>query len=303
MAGGPVVRYLPRMNSRRARRLWPIGALVCVAAIVVGCDQPTSSPAAGSASPTTDEGFVLVAMGDSIPYNSPNDCPGCTGFVDSYASYLGAGLGEPVTVKNVSRHDGARSIDILGQVQSGSLETILGSADMVIISIGFNDQPPFVYAPEGCPPAPTSDSPAALAAAAPSQACIDAVVPVIEDQVAKVFSGIRAASPAAVVAVLTPYDTWRGWTALNALDDAALAALLDAETNWFHTWNAALCTEAEAIDAICVDVYRAFNGADGTRPAGDLVVPGDYTHPSQKGNDTIRDLLESSPLFDALPSG
>ena len=23
--------------------------------------------------------------GDSIPYNSPDDCPGCTGFVDQYA--------------------------------------------------------------------------------------------------------------------------------------------------------------------------------------------------------------------------
>jgi len=291
------------MNSRPGRRLWPIAALVCVAAIVVGCSQPTSPPTAGGASPTADDGFVLVAMGDSIPYNSPNDCPGCTGFVDSYAAYLGAELGEPVAVKNVSRHDGARSIDILGQVQSGSLQTILGSADMVIISIGFNDQPPFASAPEGCPPAPTSESPTALAAAAPSQACIDAVVPVIEDQVAKVFASIRASAPAAVVAVLTPYDTWRGWTELNVLDDAARTALLDAETNWFHTWNAALCAEAEAIDAICVDVYRAFNGADGTQPAGDLVVPGDYTHPSQKGNDTIRDLLESSPLLDALPSG
>jgi lysophospholipase L1-like esterase len=37
-------------------------------------------------------------------------------------------------------------------------------------------------------------------------------------------------------------------------------------------------------------VLQAFNGEDATTPAGDLVAA-DYTHPSQKGNDLIRDLL------------
>lgn len=38
----------------------------------------------------------LVAIGDSIPFNSPNDCVGCTGFVDQYAAALGKATGRAV---------------------------------------------------------------------------------------------------------------------------------------------------------------------------------------------------------------
>jgi len=57
-------------------------------------------------------------------------------------------------------------------------------------------------------------------------------------------------------------------------------------------WNAMLCSAAEANGVRCVDVHHAFNGPDGTTPAGDLLAPDD-THPSQRGNDTITRLLEA----------
>ena len=38
------------------------------------------------------------------------------------------------------------------------------------------------------------------------------------------------------------------------------------------------------------DLFGAFNGPDGTTPSGSLLAP-DYAHPSQEGNDRIRDLL------------
>lgn len=247
---------------------------------------------------------ILVAIGDSIPYNSPDDCPGCTGFVSSYASALETELGKPVTVANRSRHDGARSVDILRQMQSDdALLTALGTADVVLISIAFNDQPPFADSHDGCPPAVSmsaSELDAAEAVAATSYACIDTVVSVIRDQVADVFARLREAAPNAAVGVLTPYDTWRGWRTLDQLDEASRSSLLDAETYWFQTWNRALCDEAEAIDAVCVDAYRAFNGNDGTDPAGEYLAA-DYTHPSQQGNDLIRDLLVEATLPDHRP--
>jgi hypothetical protein len=38
-----------------------------------------------TAAGSTSQALYLVAIGDSIPNNSPQDCPGCTGFVDRYA--------------------------------------------------------------------------------------------------------------------------------------------------------------------------------------------------------------------------
>jgi lysophospholipase L1-like esterase len=78
-------------------------------------------------------------------------------------------------------------------------------------------------------------------------------------------------------------------------------ALYAAETYWFKQWTAAQCEEAEAAGAACIDVYSAFNGPDGTEPAGELLAA-DYTHPSQAGNDVIRDLLVDAGLSPALGS-
>jgi lysophospholipase L1-like esterase len=261
--------------------------------------SPSSEPS------TAITPFTLVALGDSIPYNSSDDCPGCTGFVDSYASALETALGVSVKVVNQSRHDGARTSDILRQVRSDeSLREQLGTADIAVISVAFNDQPPFADSHRGCPPATdgsASDADYVQAAAVTSHACIDSVVPLIRDGVAQVFAGIREVAPQAAIGVLTAYDTWRGWDYLDQFDEPTRSAVLDAETYWFKTWNAALCDEAAVIDAVCVDAYRAFNGADGTEPAGDYL-SGDYTHPSQKGNDVIRDLLIEAALPARRPS-
>lgn len=50
-------------------------------------------------------------------------------------------------------------------------------------------------------------------------------------------------------------------------------------------------------DAEWVDVYAAFNGPDGTDAAGDFLAA-DYTRPSQRGNDAIRQLLVDAALAD-----
>jgi lysophospholipase L1-like esterase len=243
----------------------------------------------------------VVAIGDSIPFNLDADCPGCTGFVESYAKALEAERGEPVLAVNRSRHDGARTIDIVEQLKTDeTLLRDLASAGVVVMSVGFNDQPPFVDQHPGCPPpvsdpAPTSD--VAKTAAATTSACIDTVVAVIRAQIADVFASVREVAPRASIAALTAYDSWRGWPELDAVDPATVEALYAAETAWFHEWNAAMCEEAAAVKATCIDVYAAFNGADGTDPPAEFVAA-DYTHPSQRGNDVIRDLLVEAALLD-----
>lgn len=263
---------------------------------------PTASPAESAvaeASPTAaGPDFVLVVIGDSIPYNSSQDCPGCTGFVDSYAAALETQLGRHVVVVNESRHDGARTIDIVEQLQTDqNLLDELATADLILISVGYNDQPPYADAHDGCPDPVDDSTPLDVVvqrAAATSHDCIDSVLAVIRSQVAEVFGATRGQAPDAPIGALTAYDSWIGWFFLNGFPDLR-DQLYDAESYWLHSWRDAMCAEAEAVGAICVDVYAAFNGPEGTeRPAGLLAEDG--SHPSQKGNDTIRDALVEANL-------
>lgn len=283
---------------------------VILALLLVACSsgalpsQESTAPESTAPSEAA-EGLLLVAIGDSIPYNDPMDCPGCTGFVDSYAEALTSEVGQPVTASNRSRHDGARTIDILEQLESDeALRDELATADVIVMSVGFNDQPPFEDAHEGCPPAVnegTSLPEAVQTAAETSQACVDGAIPIIRGQLAEVFGHLRELAPDAEIATLTSYDSWRGWPELEAMDPTTVDALYAAETYWFQQWTAVQCEEAEAARATCIDVYHAFNGPDGTEPAGELLAA-DYTHPSQAGNDVIRDLLVDASLAEGLGS-
>ena len=103
--------------------------------------HPSMPPAAGLAKRHRRD--LLVVIGDSVPYNAPEDCPGCTGFVDGYAKVIETHTGLQVDVANHSRHDGAGTADIEEQLASGELTELLGSADIVLISMGLNDRPPY----------------------------------------------------------------------------------------------------------------------------------------------------------------
>lgn len=293
------------MSEQSGPRIRSALVALMLAACSSAAPPSEESTLPGSAVPSAGVGLLLVAIGDSIPYNDPGDCPGCTGFVDSYAEALAIDAGEPVTASNRSRHDGARTIDILEQLESDqSLRDELATADVIVMSVGFNDQPPFEDAHEGCPSAVNESmslEAVVQAGAETSAACIDGVVQIIRGQIAEVFGHLRELAPDAEIATLTAYDSWRGWPELDAMDPAAIDALYAAEMYWFQEWNAAQCEEANAAGAACIDVYHAFNGSDGTEPAGELLAT-DHTHPSQAGNDVIRDLLVDAGLAEALGS-
>ena len=273
-------------------RVLPVVLVLLLAAC--SASEPSDQP--NSEAPPD---FVVVAIGDSIPYNLADECPGCTGFVDSYADELENETGEPVAVVNQSRHDSARTIDIVEQLQSdeGLLED-LARAEVVIMSVGFNDQPPFADAYDGCPEPMAESDPLSTAierAAATSHDCVDTVVQAIRGQFAEVVAGVREQAPEAAIAALTAYDSWLGWSEVEAVDKRTRDDLYDAVRYWMHEWREAMCDEAEAVGAVCIDVYTAFNGPEGDQPPADFVAA-DYTHPSQVGNDVIRDLLVEAKL-------
>jgi len=51
-----------------------------------------------------------------------------------------------------------------------------------------------------------------------------------------------------------------------------------------------ICKTAEKNGFVCADIYHTFNGSDGLKPSGDLLAQ-NYTHPSDKGNEAIAQVL------------
>jgi hypothetical protein len=97
------------------------------------------------------------------------------------------------------------------------------------------------------------------------------------------YCGTVAAS--ALLLALAACNT-RGTSASSAAPTSGpTKTMLDA-------WGTMLCKTATANGIACADIYHAFNGPAGTKPAADLLGP-DYTHPSQRGNDTIASVLEA----------
>ena len=274
------------MEAPSSRRFWvTVAAAGALILAISGCAATAPDHTAPPAEHT------IVALGDSIPFNSPNDCPGCTGFVESYAVALGEQSGVEYTTINRSRHDGAKTADIVEELASGSLDDELAGADIVILSIGLNDQPPYDEsgAPCGVDQFDT-DQQAIAAVLATTPECLDEQTAVLRGRLASILASVRSLAPDAQLFALTGYNTWTGWATLESVDPTTKDAATNVIVGGLQRWRDAVCAEVAAVDGTCVDLFGAFNGSDGVTPSGSLLGP-DYAHPSQQGYDRIRDLL------------
>ena len=264
------------------RALSVAGLCLAVTACGGGGSQGTATPSAGSTA-TDGPTLSLVAIGDSIPYNASFDCPGCTGFVDAYATALEKATGEQVETTNLSDHTG---LDLPGLMANlGGFEQELRDADAIIVGIAHNTielnaaRPcgtRFIEARSTFADWSTIDRACAVRSTARYR-------PVYDRLYAK-LARWRAGRPT-ILRTIDRYNDWVGWP------PAHLTPTQVRKTVMFHDlWNSMLCRSAEAHGFTCVDIYHAFNGPDGTRPIKPLVV-GDYTHPSQAGNDLIAQKL------------
>jgi lysophospholipase L1-like esterase len=268
---------------------------VLTSAGVMGMSAQVPSPS-GAPSPGVDHVTILV-IGDSIPYNLDSDCPGCTSFADSFGDAVAARTGLAVDVDNRSRHDGAKTGDVERQLTTGELDSALSRADVVIVSVGFNDQPPYDLPSRPCSTtALDTDEQAFAAIMATTTTCVDEVTAEVRTTAAAVLAHVRSVAPDAAIGVLTSYNSWTGWPALDAVGPETAGAVTDLIVYALEEWRSALCDEAAVVSAVCIDLLEPFNGPDGRTPAGDLLAT-DYTHPSQLGNDRIRDVLLESGLY------
>ena len=91
---------------------------------------------------------------------------------------------------------------------------------------------------------------------------------------------VHTAAPTAAIGVLTAYNFWTGYESLQAAGTETSDGVSTVIRYTLDTWRTALCAEAAAADAVCIDVYAAFNGPDGQQVPETSSPPTTRTHPS-----------------------
>jgi len=204
-------------------------------------------------------------VGDSIPYNHPKDCPGCTGVAVRYAAAIERATGREVTLTNLSEYTGLRVEGLLADLRSDAVRRkAIAGADFVLITIAHNN----VVCPDW-------DLDRAVCATSADQ---------YRATYARVFAevvGLRAGRATAYRTVNRYNDVIETGTTQGEASGSKL--ILDV-------WNEMVCAEARANGFECADIYHAFNGPDGLTPSGSLLAK-DYTHPSDLGNERIAEVL------------
>ncbi|GAA4116517.1 hypothetical protein GCM10022415_13600 [Knoellia locipacati] len=276
---------------RRIGRVVALGAVALGAvAVLAGCgasEEPATSPSPSSTASSTPSPTApplsLVAIGDSIPFNSKDDCPNCTAFVYQYGDALAKATGRGVRPNNLSDHTGLTLPRLLDNLDSLSKD--LAAADAIIVGIAHNSIELGTDTPCGSAFDPATgalkdwtkvDQACATRSAAASRPGYDALFTKVAAQ--------RVGKPTILIA-LNKYNDWVGSSTLGLTADQAKRTVLIHDA-----WSAMICDSAKAHEFSCADIYHAFNGPTGDKPSGDLLAD-DYTHPSQKGNDEIAKVL------------
>ncbi len=269
-------------------------ALVSVVALAVvtgGCSTSGTDDPGGSAasSPSARAGtgsetaLSLMVIGDSIPYNSPEDCPGCTGFVDRYARALGLATGREVQVSNLSEHTGLTLPGLMDELDS--FEEPVTGADAIIVGIAHNSFE--LNNDDQCGTTFDETTSTLHDWSKVTRACAASSAAQYRPQYDELFATVAAwrQGRPTLLRTIDKYNDWNGW------QDAHLSPAQVRRTIFMHdVWNGMLCRSAEEHGFGCADIYSAFNGPDGAEPSGDLL-SADYTHPSDRGNARIARVL------------
>jgi lysophospholipase L1-like esterase len=287
-------KEIPMIVHRKLYLLAVIVGLIVTACAPASSAAPTvtSIPAtvipANTAIPNPMP-WSLVAVGDSIPFNSSEDCPGCTGFVDRYAEAITAASGHPVKVQNLSQHTGLQTDSLLEELKTDvQRRDALANADIIIVSIGHNDT---AWNRDDDP----CDGPNNEDWSKYNEACAAAAAEIFRPKMESLYAQIvalRAGKPTIFRAV-NVYNDWIGVSGTPPEATEATRLILDA-------WSAMACKAAKVSGFTCADIYHAFNGSDGLTPAVDLLAQ-DTVHPSDKGNEVIARTLAELGLAPLAP--
>jgi lysophospholipase L1-like esterase len=185
-------------------------------------------------------------------------------------------------VQNLSQHNGLTLPQLLDELDSFKQQ--LFAADVILIGIAHNSFELNAAAPCGRPV--VNETPIWSVVNAK---CATESAARYQPTYQKLYSQIAAwrAGKPTILRTINRYSDWIGFT------DAHLTRAQDLKTKtMLDAWDKMLCSTATANGILCADIYHAFNGPAGTKPAAGLLGP-DYTHPAQRGNDTIENVLDA----------
>jgi lysophospholipase L1-like esterase len=229
----------------------------------------------------------LVALGDSIPFGG-RYCGNCTPYPTLLARALSAQSGHPVSVRNFGV-PGFRAGELVDLVRrDATVRSAIAVADIVTITIGHNDTP-WNSRHDRCDGAAAWFGPYRDARwSTYAGACLERQAADETIALRQVLTYVRALrhGQSTLVELTTDWNQLIGEPGIGATARAASKRVLDrfAEVT---------CSVAKAWSARCADVYRAFNGPDGTRAAGTYLAA-DHDHASQRGHQKIATLLAAS---------
>ncbi|HSL77078.1 MAG TPA: SGNH/GDSL hydrolase family protein [Candidatus Limnocylindrales bacterium] len=234
-----------------------------------------------------------MVVGDSIPFNSPEDCPGCTAFVKIYADALAEATGETVRLQNLSEHNNLTISGLLNEIKNDRQRIdALTAADAIIVGIAHNDVP--MNRDDDACDGPFSETPDWSKFTDECLATeIDRFTPMYQETYERI-AALRAGKPT-ILRTINRYNDWIGWPGHELP-----AAGVEATARVIKAWNAVICGAAHDNGFECVDISTRFNGPDGTEPSGPLLAA-DYTHPSAEGNAVIAEQLIDSGFAPLAP--
>ena len=264
-------------------------AVVVLVALAAGCGG--SDDDAAEAPSSVD----LVVIGDSL-INPTGVCPGCTGFVEQYASALEEEVGAPATAQTVPAGNVPEAQQIVAEDEAA--RSVIAGAEVVVLQVGYNNALPDPETGIGCGGSLGGGYVSWLRTTEPS--CLAEGVATYGQLYDEIFAGIkdlRGDEPTIFITTnsldgnIDPSDS-QGLLGVVADDD------LDEVRSWtvaaYDRWNDMLAERAEAAGFVYVDLYHEFNGPDGSQPFGELSTDG--AHPSQLGHDLISSKLEAVEL-------
>lgn len=284
----------PALNAPTLRLCRPAGRAILAGALLAlagcGAAETPSPPATSSARASATPGALhLVGLGDSI--STANECPGCTDLVAAYAKRASATLGRPVEAQNLSI-PGADIRALLKQSAGDQPQEALRHADIVVVTIGFNDTS-WARIDDPCHAAPNFP---VVEWSKITSSCIAMVTTQYGrdlDTLLTTIDTLRGGAPT-VLRVVSIYNNVigdhndPGWDAPEAVrpSTAGDLALLREQ-----------CRVVRRHHGECADLLHAINGPSANRDANPYL--SEHTHMNQKGHDLAAQLLDQlgySPL-------
>jgi hypothetical protein len=279
--------------------------LIALASSLSACSgnaasSTTGGSNAGSAEPTTADqaSWNLVVLGDSS--NRPDDCDGCDGYVDEYAETIERKAGLTVDVQNdsaieLSNVPVADASALLAQVLTdASVRRDITNADIIVISIGFNDTP-WNRLDDPCNAAPHYP---VVDWSKITAGCTDRVVADYKhtlDQILTQIDVLRGCGEMpgvppcsqrggddTLIRIVTVYNSTIGDNVDPSWNSpAAIAPTIRGNTMMVH----AQCEVVGFHGGRCADIYTVLNGPKGNRPAAVYLDSQGYTHLNHNGHE------------------